>query len=668
MKTMKTIYYYSSAFVLALAMTACSDNEVIESIPSVETSGQVVRAIASTGSDTRMAIDDDGTQINFTWDASDKFTVFNGTQATEFVIEDGAGEAGATFVGKPAVAYKDNEILYAVYNKNANSANGYSLDADGNMTIDLRDQNGQLSDKYQYLFAESTYDAASGNVSFIFDNLVTVLKVNVELPDGVTKLDSLKLCSNNTLLGKASLVLSSPVQGPYGTHGAGSLISEGYEMSNYDPTNEITVRNVSVNGNIATAYFYVLPVSRLYFYDKGNSYDGWEDNTYFRPEFIAYSGNDSYVSVKNLNNRGIESGKTYKLTTDLFKLEKFANEDKADGWKTPYEIATSGQMYSFMLRAKSNALNEYGREYRRCNYILTDDIDLDKDIEWTPTNYDEAIFDGNGKTISGKLVFGRNNGSGIGLFYDMDVSTVKNLTVSYDICDKAPEYSKNRAGMIADVAWSSTFENCKVVGTLDSRRAKDVGGLVGISYSSKFIGCSSLGVIKNDTRGIYYGDNYISMGAIVGTAREDTQVIGCYSTAKFEVAGISNEVSYHAGIVGYVPEDYSRVKVLGCWASVPMTIDELSTDHILYFGGIGGYFNSGTIQNCYWDDDIATYVTCDTKSTIIDCESFVGNRPTSAQIAAMNNAILPYGCKYEDDGTVKPYRATTIDPFETEKW
>lgn len=657
---MKNIYLYSASLFM-LACTGCSENEWLEAESAQEnTPGQVVRVVASMGDpETRMVVHDDGTKIFSTWESNDNFIVFNaGPQATTFSLVDGDGEVGAIFEGTPKVAYKDKEQLFAVYAKN-----GYTLDDNGNAVIDLGEQSGLLSDQQQILFAQSQFDANSSTTSFMFQNLVSVLKVNVDMPAGVTAFDSLTLVSNNSLVNKATLLLNNSLTNMNSEFVPGVLVNDGNDY-NLQYSNEITVKNVTVNGGVGTSYIHVLPVYRYYQHTDENNkpYYGY-NNTYFEPNLIAYVGTQRYFSVKNYGGRTIETGKAYEVETPLFAEAPFANEETADGYNEPYEIATADQMYTFMLRLKLNLRNQYNRYYSNCNYVLTNDITLDKDIEWTPVQFDWQTFNGNGHTISGKLVIdGRYRG--VGMFYDVDYATIKNLTVSADVTDISNSWP-SYASILVTSAWGATIENCHVTGTLYSR-ASSTGGILGYSATpNKIIACSNTGKIVHYSRNVGFGEK-VNIGAIVGRCSNGSDIVGCYSTASIEVESMGSDVSYHAGILGRATNENANVNIIGCWASSPLTIEELSTDHILYFGGIAAYMNSGAIKNCYYNDRIATYVTSDTNAVVTDCGSFTGSNPTSAQFDDMNAAIAPYGYQYNSIGQLK--KVSNIDPFETVEW
>lgn len=303
---MKTKYIYSAALVLALA--GCSEDELAE-LNSGIASNETVKVSASVGADTRLAVSDAGSQLAFAWEDTDKITIYNGTQATDFVIDsESAGSSFATFSGTPRVPFHQGETLFGVYNRRQNAANS-GLDENGNLVIDLGDQTGELNDEYQYMFAQSTFD---GNTTFSFKHLVSILKVNVTLPEGVSSLDKLTLFSEDYIVSKATVVMNTPVQGPWNYYNAGEIVADFSDEENKPTINSISVDHFEVNGNVATAYIYVLPAMT---YSVGNS--NWHHSAWMSPSFVAQANGENYVSINSFKSRDLQPGKMYEINTEL---------------------------------------------------------------------------------------------------------------------------------------------------------------------------------------------------------------------------------------------------------------------------------------------------------------------------------------------------------------
>lgn len=307
---MKTKYIYSAALVLALA--GCSEDELAE-LNSGITSNETVKVSASVGADTRLAVSDAGSQLAFAWEDTDKITIYNGTQATNFVIEsESAGSSFATFSGTPRVPYREGETIFGVYNRRQNAANN-GLDENGNLIIDLGDQTGELNDEYQYLFAQSTYSGSEEiPVAFNFKHLVSILKVNVTLPEGVSNLDKLTLFSGDYIVSKATVVMNTPVQGPWYYYNAGEIVADFSDESDRPTITSISVDHFEVKGNVATAYIYVLPAMT---YSVGNN--NWHNSAWMSPSFITQANGETYASANSFNYRDLEPGKMYVINTEL---------------------------------------------------------------------------------------------------------------------------------------------------------------------------------------------------------------------------------------------------------------------------------------------------------------------------------------------------------------
>lgn len=120
------------------------------------------------------------------------------------------------------------------------------------------------------------------------------------------------------------------------------------------------------------------------------------------------------------------------------------------------------------LKAFRDAVNS-GKQYKDTKVVLTADLDLSSEANWTPIgnlvaypgqSFD-GVFDGNGHTISHLTVIDNTpNHAVAALFGSVVNGTIKNLTVK-DVNIQSSHYA---AGIVAYTSDKPTIENCHVIG------------------------------------------------------------------------------------------------------------------------------------------------------------------------------------------------------------
>ena len=228
-----------------------------------------------------------------------------------------------------------------------------------------------------------------------------------------------------------------------------------------------------------------------------------------------------------------------------------------NGVDNPYQISTAAELAWFRDQVNSG--------YTTISATLTKDIDLaefchakdgtkyTKEVSWTPIgnsdnieNMYQGTFDGNGKTI-------RN-------LYINDISEFIGIP-----CE-AGFFGYAEKGSIKNI----TFDNAKVKTTADDYCT---GILVGVAGSC----IENIKILVNCS---VEGKNYV--GGIAGRANGD--IDNCENHA------MVNGANFVGGIVGEYT--YSGKSITSCANYGVITGSGESV------GGIAGYFNSGTIQNC----------------------------------------------------------------------
>ena len=207
----------------------------------------------------------------------------------------------------------------------------------------------------------------------------------------------------------------------------------------------------------------------------------------------------------------------------------------------PYKISTAAELAWFRDQVNSGK--------NTISATLTEDIDLSEfchakdgttytdELSWTPINWYQGTFDGNGKTISNLYINATSNYTGFfGYAY---VGSIKNITFDNARVKNTGGYN---FGILAGNAGSCIIENIKTLANCSVEGEDYVGGIAGVA-NGNISNCENRATVK----GIRY------LGGVVA-AYSGNSITSC---ANYGV-------------------------VTGSGESV---------------GGIAGYFNSGTIQN-----------------------------------------------------------------------
>lgn len=656
-------YLYSVCVAIALVATACSDDLGQQPVPTKAGKGHVVEVGATLAPATRMTVEDANSMLNYYWTADDAFTVFdvkNGQQTLFSINANGLDEKSsvASFTGEPELAYEEGQTLYAVYNKNSAADVPLALDENGNLTLDLSNQTGELNENYQFLWGEATY-SENYPVRFNFQHLVTTLRLEITVPEGVTELKQIQLLGDG-LVPRATLVLNKA------PHDAESQFSIGDLVYSYTD-NVGAIGTITLNGSfvpangVVTAYVYALATKR--YYDDVT----WYEDTNIQPKIILTDTQDNEFAVTTyFDYHTIEKGEAYYLKANsTLPLVDFANEASATGGvNDPYEIANADQLYSLMMRTYTNRLDKQANSYKVLNYKLTDDIVLDNRSLWNPISlegwrYSEGLtFDGNGKTISGEITFNARRGF-IGLFGALYKTNLKELTLDADITLESDWTLWTSTGSIVGYlsdrssiyhCFNKSQLNC---GTCVSRY---IGGIIGSCYNSTISYCGNTGTIITN-------QGNINIGGFIGSLDYSSSVEGCYSNGS--IVCNNNSDLYFGGIAGQLTQINATVK--HCWSATSLVVPE--TENIFYKGGLVGNGLMGTITNCYWSNVMESAIGTSSEATIEACASFEGTMPTAEQLQKLNEGILASGYQFSTtDGTLVKNDKTIVPPSDIEKW
>ena len=294
------------------------------------------------------------------------------------------------------------------------------------------------------------------------------------------------------------------------------------------------------------------------------------------------------------------------------------------------------------------------KSWAEASFELVGDISLSEyEYNWigigTDSNPFKGTFDGNGYTIAD---FESNSYS---LFNIAENAEIKNFTIDgYMYIDTSEDYG--HAGGIAGKATNCIIDNCTLnIGIRNKKEDSYTGGAVGYAINTQITNCTSYidmdmniytyygytggiagkaegGKIENcviengDVNGY---DKYV--GGIAGYVSDATEIKNCSFTSNGENSYVwsksnsdsdhTGEYSYAGGIAGYVENStiencYTKTdvkaedefaggiagKITGtsninnCYALFNYS-DEIEAEK--YTGGITGYIEGGTVENCY---------------------------------------------------------------------
>lgn len=599
MKTNK-LYYLCMGLSL-LCATGCDDK--MEGLSGEKTPNtQPVQLTASLdGAATRLGLTDVNDKVEVRWQDKDVLQVYTaGQPMTSFKLTEGAGTAKAVFTGTPEQAYEEGQPLYAVYANN----DAITPDADGNLTISLEGQDGTLNDKYQYLYAQNTYSAEG--TGFQFQHIVSLIKLQLTLPEGVTSLSHVTLKAA-AIRQKATLLTTCiPDSMSFANLKLGDLVySENKKNQGLygDGQNDGVI---SLEGSfkpdtsgVVTLYFYVMPVRTI----KETNQSKVE--CYLSPSVTVTDdqGTMFYLTTA-LNEKEVEKGKMYTISASLVTPTDFRNEAEADGTvEQPYELWTADDLYSMMLRCQYDYQNDQKTSYRNCSYRMMADIELTDKMSWTPF-YFGGTLDGNGHQISGKITSANNSSV---LFYEGNNATVRNLTLSFSSVKFFSELW-SRSGILFHLANRCSIENCVNKSNLTSV-ARVIGGLARKASRTTFIACGNEGTLQSQS------NEPTTIGGIVAEIADSCYIEACYNTGSMEFqATVSGQTGAWVGT-----QDGTNHSLNACWSA-------------------GGY-SMGNFQNSFSLEAGAT--------------------PSAEQIKTMNAAMKNNQWRFGESGTLVPYTPPT---------
>lgn len=600
-------------FMAILSVAGCSDDMPMNELPVEEKPvGKVMRIGAgfAEGSTTRLGYEESDTKMALTWSAGDELQLFStssDTLSTTFTLTTGEGTSMAQFEAAD-VPFQVNEQLYALYCK----GNQPETDADGDLVVSVEGQNGQLDERFQLMYGQTLHKEGV-NPYFQLKHLTSLFKVTIPTEK---ELQSVTI-SGSGVVTKATLVLGKLPADAQGFSGmaAGDVVYS-YQKRNEQKygthsNDQLTVKGpfTPVDGQV-TVFFYVLAAN--YYWPN------WGGTSRFNlsPQIKAVaSDGTTMLSTTSYSSHPMMAGKMYELRPAMFVSENFRNEAEVDCTRGGvFELWTEDDLYTFMLRCKSDERNAQGWSYRNCNYKLMDNITLTDKMAWTPA-YFYGKLDGAGKTLSGAIT---STYGGAVLFDAVNGSTlIQNLTIHFSSIQFKTGGTQD-CGLLCGNSYGATILHCTNLSDMNAL-ANNIGGLVGYLHGGTTLyACGNEGTLS--------GQNGVDMiGGLVARSEGSFTMEACYNTGLLNFDGSA----IAGGLVGSMTGGDGSVNA--CWTT--------NANGISVVG-------SGSYTDCY----------------------LVDSWPTAEEIAAMNAALKTTDWIFKATGKPGKNNNSTIPDIDEEEW
>lgn len=257
----------------------------------------------------------------------------------------------------------------------------------------------------------------------------------------------------------------------------------------------------------------------------------------------------------------------------------------------PYQIGTLDELKWF--RDDVNNGNNYSGKY----IILTNDIDISSETDWTPigngTNKFTGYFNGQSKTISGLTITSSPEYAGLfGYVSGPGMSNNKTPSVQNLILSQVDVRGGQYTGALSGRMFTTYVKDIKVTGNVDG--GKFTGGIVGHVYTL-FEDCSFTGTVVsiNQSGGIagsgdcraynckVVGDITAEYwaGGIVGNGQEGTTAVNCY--VKGTITANSNWYYGVGGIAGVAGHGYAGSEFSNNYFDGEVYLEENKVDTVV---------------------------------------------------------------------------------------
>jgi len=553
---MKRIFYSIVAVAATLSLTMCAKNDLN---PAGENTPAVKETIGVNLADSKVAITQGDAKLCLSWQANDQLRVV-ATTSEVFTIEPGFGAHFAEFKGNTPGAGNRTVIFPGSYaSADAIKARSYlrQIQDGADITAHL-----EFNALVEGLTDTKEVDLSSANANAKINQAV---KFVVKLPAGVTTVDS--------------LILQAPSALFYATNGGSEMTDKlVLVLKNTD---------VSKTEQVLTAYM-------MASWQEMNIPSG----TAFQVKVVVPG--QSEACCYNLTATTKQAYKWIGGHTFTFDMSSKELEHKLKGTgkeADPYQLYDA-----FDLMQIEKLVAPDVKTY----FKLMADVDMKDVTTWYPINQ------GSTSGVDDKFQ--------IGIDFDGNNHTISNFSVTTNL------YA-GFIGVLNGKVHDVTFDNANIVSN-----GKAAGVVTGYAGTGSYIGDIENVTVKNSTvtqnasaiTGLVFGTNgvggtYTNISAegtvdmTVSKATEQKKVATggiagssvCSKYTNCSFKGTINGRRLCGGIVGY--ERTAGSSFSKCWVDAEIDVKKITSANSEHVGGIVGYLQGGTVENCWSKGSITAY-------------------------------------------------------------
>ncbi|NDV83805.1 fimbrillin family protein [Bacteroides sp. 51] len=595
-----------------LILSACSQSEEEYIDDKNDTPNEISLVGTQGGSLTRMTHDDttDGNHgLMVRWTEKDAFRLYatSDTYAT-FTIPDGYNPAEnndgktATFVGSPSF---DGTVLNAFFPDSR--AEESWADCYFSVLGQIQDAENPRAHLADYNFMTAKVNLSGNEISTVnFSHKIAILKFIVELPDGVLPKSITLSTSSNSDAG--IVVKQNASDETVKTTAKQLTMTIKKAMSNahtaYMAILPSTLKEdltVGVEGDNGVYYSYTAEIDDVFSYDVGKVYNAT----------LVYGGVGNGFRTPSIFDNDVAKGDGEPWT-------------KGDGKSstTPFLIETAQHLKYLEIN-----VNEGKSNYANVYFKLNTDIHITAD-EWRPIGHVGGrgfygIFDGDERTISGKLQSNDSDWTQFGFFgFVYQSAIIRNLHITADVSVSSGKWE--HVGGVVGYAQASSVLSCSMSGKMDVElghlvRVGGVGG--GLSTADN---CVMTGAIK-----VVAGAD-CRVGGVAGATLDALTQNSCKNYGEIDVTAAG--FAYVGGVFGSMNSNITDCHNYG---AVKAESSANNSGKAVRVGGIVGYgsVNSRTLHTSHnASTSIIGKLTVNGSESECSVGSLVGTLPSSTQV------------------------------------